>query len=73
MRAPTSVVLMSIAVLLGADAAATAQDRWRVDFENGAAISGYNDVGIPGDTGTRFSMTDDLKSDTEYFWRVRAD
>jgi len=64
---------MSIAVLLGADAAATAQDRWRVDFENGAAISGYNDVGIPGDTGTRFSMTDDLKSDTEYFWRVRAD
>jgi len=54
-------------------AEARAQDRWRIDIENGAAISGYNDVGIPGNTGTRFSMTDDLKSDTEYFWRVRAD
>ena len=73
MRARTSVVLMSIAVLLCAATAAAAQDRWRVDFENGPAISGYNDVGIPGDTGTRFSMTDNLSSDTEYFWRVRAD
>jgi hypothetical protein len=52
---------------------ASAQDRWRVDFENGAAISGYNDVRIPGDTGTLFSLTDDLTSDTAYFWRVRAD
>jgi hypothetical protein len=52
---------------------AGAQDRWRVDFENGAAISGYNDVRIPGDTGTMFSFTDDLASDTAYFWRVRAD
>jgi hypothetical protein len=52
---------------------ANAQDRWRVDFENGAAISGYNDVRIPGDTGTMFSYTDDLASDTAYFWRVRAD
>ena len=52
---------------------APAQDRWRVDFENGAAIAGYNDVRIPGDTGTMFSLTDDLDSDTAYFWRVRAD
>jgi hypothetical protein len=61
------------AFLLSAASAASAQDRWRVDFENGAAISGYNDVRIPGDTGTMFSLTDDLSSDTEYFWRLRAD
>ena len=50
-----------------------AEDRWRLDFENGAAVSGYNDVRIPGNSGTKFSMTDDLTSGTEYFWRVRAD
>jgi hypothetical protein len=61
------------AFLLSAAPAASAQDRWRVDFENGAAISGYNDVRIPGDTGTMFSLTDDLASDTAYYWRVRAD
>jgi len=65
--------LLSVTLLFVVAAPAGAQDRWRVDFENGAAISGYNDVAVPGNTGTRFSMTDDLTSDTEYFWRVRAD
>jgi len=68
-----SVVALTMVTLFSVAAAAQAQDRWRIDFENGAAISGYNDVGIPGDSGTRFSMTDDLTSDTEYFWRLRAD
>jgi len=53
--------------------AARAQERVRLDFEGGAAISGYNDVRIPGDSGTLFSLTDDLTSDTGAFWRVRAD
>jgi hypothetical protein len=61
------------AFLFSAVSSAGAQDRWRVDFENGAAIAGYNDVRIPGDTGTMFSLTDDLASDTTYYWRVRAD
>jgi hypothetical protein len=61
------------AFLFSAVTAASAQDRWRADFENGAAISGYNDVRIPGDTGTTFSLTDDLVSDTAYFWRLRVD
>jgi hypothetical protein len=73
MRVKPFVVLLAAGVLGFVAAEARAQDRWRVDLENGAALSGYNDVGIPGNTGTRFSMTDDLKSDTEYFWRVRAD
>ena len=66
MRVKSFVVLMAAGALGLVAAEARAQDRWRVDLENGAAISGYNDVGIPGNTGTRFSMTDDLKSDT-YF------
>ena len=73
MRVKSFVVLLAAGALALVAAEARAQERWRIDVENGAAISGYNDVGIPGDTGTRFSMTDDLTSDTEYFWRVRAD
>ena len=73
MRVKSSVVLLAVSALGLVAAEARAQDRWRIDVENGAAISGYNDVAIPGNTGTRFSMTDDLKSDTEDFWRVRAD
>ena len=69
----TIVALVTSAVLYLVAPSADAQDRWRVDFENGAAISGYNDVRIPGDTGTLYSLTDDLTSDTAYFWRVRAD
>ena len=73
MRVKSFVVLLAATALGLVAAEARAQDRWRIDVENGAAISGYNDVAIPGNTGTRFSMTDDLTSDTEYFWRVRAD
>ena len=73
MRVKPFVVLLAAGAVGLVAAEARAQDRWRIDVENGAAISGYNDVAIPGNTGTRFSMTDDLKSDTEYFWRVRAD
>jgi hypothetical protein len=73
MRTRPTAALLTMAFLVSLAATAMAQERWRIDFENGAAISGYNDVGIPGDSGTRFSMTDDLSSDTEYFWRLRAD
>lgn len=73
MHARSVVALISAAFLCLVVPAASAQDRWRVDFENGAAMSGFNDVRIPGDTGTLFSFADDLASDTAYFWRVRAD
>jgi len=55
--------------LLGAVAPAFGQ--WFADFENGLALSGYNDIAIPGDGGTRFSLSEDLKTDPAYFFRVR--
>jgi len=73
MDARTPVPLLALAILSLAPSTLAAEDRWRLDFENGAAVSGYNDVRIPGNSGTKFSMTDDLTSGTEYFWRVRAD
>ena len=66
------VVLITVAILL-LGGAAGAEDRWRIDFENGAALSGYNNLRIPGDSGTTFSLTDDLSSDATYYWRLRAD
>lgn len=42
-----------------------------VDMEVGVAWAGYNDVQIPGDTGTRFSLTDDLQASAAPYFRVR--
>jgi len=68
------LIVLVLTALIGIPSGAAAQSpRWAVDFENGAVFSWYNDVRIPGDTGTTFSLTDDLTSDTTYFWRVRVD
>jgi hypothetical protein len=42
-----------------------------LDFENGFVFSGYNDVRIPGDGGTKLSLSDELESDPVYFYRFR--
>lgn len=44
---------------------------WQFDLETGSAINGYNDVRIPGDEGTYFSLSEDLDSDPYLFWRLR--
>lgn len=36
---------------------------WSLDVESGAVWSGTNDVRIPGDSGTPFSLSDDLNAD----------
>ncbi|MCK9582794.1 MAG: hypothetical protein M0Q46_04135 [Endomicrobiales bacterium] len=43
----------------------------KVDYEAGLVQSGYNDVQIPGNTGTRFSLsTQDLSIKSDFFWRT---
>ncbi len=44
---------------------------WLIDLEGGGVWSGYNDVRIPGDTGTPFSLTADLSTEAKAFWRLR--
>jgi hypothetical protein len=51
--------------------AAPSFGQWFVDFENGLAVSGYNDVRIPGNTGTLFSLSEELTTDPGYYFRVR--
>lgn len=42
-----------------------------LDLEGAWVWPGYNDVCIPGDSGTRFSLTDDLESDSFGAFRAR--
>lgn len=42
-----------------------------IDVETGVVFTGYNDVRIPGDMGTFFSLKDDLIPKTELFYRIR--
>ncbi|MBD3168478.1 MAG: hypothetical protein GF307_03275 [candidate division Zixibacteria bacterium] len=44
---------------------------WSIDLESGLAVSGYNDVRIPGDTGTEFSLSEDLDAENTAFIRAR--
>ena len=43
-----------------------------IDFETGPVFTGYNDVRIPGDEGTLFSLNDDLKAKTKLYYRLKA-
>lgn len=51
---------MAIGALLGigASACADTDKLWTVAIEGGPVWQGRNDAGIPGDTGTRFSLAD---------------
>ncbi len=51
--------------------ASVAFAQFTIDVESGAVFSGYNDVRIPGDTGTRFSLSEELKIDPSIFWRAK--
>ncbi|PWH86611.1 hypothetical protein [Brumimicrobium oceani] len=48
------------------------QAQFALDAETGALFTGYNDVRIPGDQGTFFSLKDDIQSATTGFIRIRA-
>jgi hypothetical protein len=42
-----------------------------LDFETGVVATGYNNVRVPGDLGTRFSLKDDLTPKADFFYRLR--
>lgn len=44
---------------------------WAVELEGGLLSAGRTDVRIPGDTGTRFSLADDLDAGDTAYWRMR--
>lgn len=42
------------------------------DFESGLVFTGYNDVRIPGDQGSLFSLKNDLIPESKIFYRIKA-
>jgi len=66
----TSAILL-VVLLVGLVLPVAAQAKWQVDLESGLAVSGYNNVRIPGNTGTKFSLSRDLDIDQTVFWRAR--
>ncbi len=68
--AMTARLTATLVVILFTAGAAGAQ--FSVDLEGGAVNSLYNNVRIPGDEGTLFSLTDDITTGAGTFFRVRV-
>ena len=66
-RVPYLVIIISIMII----DAAKVHSQIELDAETGAAFTGYNDVRIPGNTGTLFSLSEELKADPVFFYRIR--
>jgi len=45
--------------------------KWSLDLETGAVFPGYNDVRIPNETGTLFSLKNDLEIEKIAYFRLR--
>ena len=60
-----------LVLLVLAASCGVAQARFSFDVESGAVFSGYNDVRIPGDTGTLFSLSEDLDAKSSAYFRAR--
>lgn len=61
-----------LALLLSLLSGTGSGSEWFVDFEGGAAFTGYNDVQIPSDSGTRFSLADEIVSSAAMALRFRG-
>jgi hypothetical protein len=70
-RCVTWIVLAAVAPCCLAARTADAEQLFFVELEGGAVFSGYNDVRIPGSTGTLFSLVDDLDTETGFAFRGR--
>lgn len=46
--------------------------QFAIDLETGAAKFGYNDVRIPGNSGTLFSLSDNFENKLSPYFRARA-
>ncbi len=65
-----STVLLVLLILLTLDVSGRG-DRWRLEAEGGVVIPGYNTVQVPNPGGTRFSLRNDLTTDSRAYLRLR--
>jgi hypothetical protein len=62
---------IAAALILAVSVGGVADARFTADVETGFAFSGYNDVRIPGNSGTLFSLSEELETETSPFFRLR--
>jgi hypothetical protein len=67
----TCLAIVCAALVCIASATAGAESVFSVQLEGAAVFSGYNDVRIPGSTGTLVSLVDDLETESSFAFRVR--
>jgi hypothetical protein len=63
-------IVITCALLLPSSHVEAERLRWDIGLETGAAWQDYNDVQIPGDTGTRFSLSDLVGNGPRPFFRL---
>ena len=66
LRVTTGALLFIMIVAPGARA------EYVVNLQGAAVFTEKNDIRIPGDSGTKFSLSDDLNADTTYTGRLEA-
>jgi hypothetical protein len=69
----TRILPLVLTALLAVATTGRGADRFSLALEGGPVWTGYNDIRIPGDTGTRISFADELKTDRSAYLRVRAE
>jgi hypothetical protein len=62
---------MVIFVFFAAMLSAAPLQRFEIDIESGVALSGYNNIRIPNNTGTLISFSEELETDPAWFVRGR--
>jgi hypothetical protein len=67
-----TIIFLISCIILTLTMNLSVQAQAMIDFESGIVMTGYNDVRIPGNQGTLFSLKSDLKAKTEIFYRLRA-
>jgi hypothetical protein len=65
-------ILSSVLLILFIVFTLPASSQVELDIETGVTFVGYNDVRIPGNGGTLFSLSEELKSDPGIFFRIRV-
>lgn len=67
-----NILLFLLIIAAVFSSALYAEGNFTAAFQGSAVFTGYNDVALPGDSGTRISLSDELESGTVFSPRIEA-
>ena len=65
------LILSGFVIMLLVLPSARVKSQFGIDIESGYVSTGYNDIRIPGDGGTFFSLSEELKAQSKVYLRLR--